>query len=226
MKQINGFMMIRKMYLMLAVLSFSFSVKGQQLLIKKDISDEARKLSIDKYKKHKKELGRLRKHLKTDAFPIYWMVFTGDSAAISVSSSDRVNTIFSNLAFVLNKPPNPSSKDTLQQLVFSALIYDRQNNSLLAKLSEDKYIYHPSLPDEALFKVAKEVGAKQILHIMNLFDNWPYFIIDKDNKIFVHYKVIRNGEKNYSYLTLPINDFFSSNENVIKFTKSNWLVWR
>jgi hypothetical protein len=222
-----GFMTTNKMCLIMVLFSLSLSSKGQSLLVRKEFEDAARKLSVDEYKKkHKKHLRELRKHPKPDALIIYWMVYTGDSATISKSSSQRLNTIFSNLAFTLQRQPASSLKDTVKQTVFSSLIFDCDNDSLLATLSEAKYIYPPSLPDEALFNVAKEVGAKHIFHIMNLFDNWPYFIVDKDNRIVVHYGFIKIGEKNYTYRTLPVEDFFSSNEDVIKFTKSDWLIWR
>lgn len=215
------------MYLIVIVFSLSFSLKGQALLVREEFSDAAKNLSVEKYKTtYKKELRKLNRQSKPDAFPIYWMVYTGDSSAVSVISSHRVNDIFSNLSFTLLQQSDPSLKDTIRQTVFSSLIFDSRNDSLLAKLSEDKNIYRPSLPDKTLFRVAKEVGAKQILHIMNLFDNWPYFIIDRDNKILVHEQFIGKGENNYTYRTLPIEDFFSSNENVITFRKSDWLTWR
>lgn len=216
----------KKLNLTVILLCSFLSLHGQQPLANEEIYNSIRTLSIEKWRIQKSKVHKTLKTIEVDALPIYWMVYTGDSSLNHLSYSSNEDGIFAKLSFTLHQQPKPSLNDTLDQTVFSSLIYDIDSGSLLSKLSEGKYICDPSALDEALFKIAREVGAKRIFYVMNLFVNWPSFIVDRNNKVFVYYSFIKKGEKNYTNKVVPIEEFISKNQDVLKFIKSNWLTWR
>lgn len=212
------------LFSIICVILLTHSAEGQELVVRNEFNDAAKSFSIKQYWKQERSQGRSTKHIKLNAIVTYWVAYVGDSSALSADAAILRDRILSNLAFTSNGRPKPSLQDTVKTTVFSSLVYNCENDSLMASLSEDKNVYYNSLPSAALYKAAKQVGAKYIFHIMNLFDNWPFFIITNDNEIFVHYQFIKKGDRNFTYRTVSFEEFVSSAS--IKVTSINLQTWR
>lgn len=212
------------LFFILCVIFLAHSAEGQELVVRNEFNDAARSFSIKQYRKQERSRGRSTRHIKLNAIVTYWVAYVGDPSALSADAVVLRDRILSNLAFTLNGHPKRSLQDTVKTTVFSSLVYNCENDSLMASLSEDKNVYYNSLPSAALYKAARQVGAKYIFHIMNLFDNWPFFIINNNNEIFVHYQFVKKGDHNFTYLTVSFEEFISSAP--IKFTSINLRTWR
>ena len=86
---------------------------------------------------------------------------------------------------------------TKEDFVFSAIVIE--GDLAVSNYAESKIFFSADRITYNLLEAIREYKATKVYHIINLDDNHPYFLVDKDNQIHVFLTTYnRNGKILYS----------------------------